>query len=145
MPRRFLSKIRCECQTDWLHLLLQKRGAPVAPEIKINGQPFKSVKMKNFLFLLLFFFSTGVFAQKKVQNLTVEAACGMCQFKVKSDKGCAMAVKIDGKIYHVEGLDKKTYGDAHAADGYCKVMKKAVVSGEIRKDKLIATSFKYVD
>ena len=101
--------------------------------------------MKKVILVVLLMFSVSVFAQKKVENLTVDAACGMCQFKIKSDKGCAMAVKIDGKIYHVEGLDKKTYGDAHAADGYCKIMKKAIVSGEVKKGKFYATSFKYVD
>ena len=101
--------------------------------------------MKRVLFAFLLLFSVSIFAQKKLVNQTVDAACGMCQFKVKSDKGCAMAVKIDGKVYHVEGLDKKTYGDAHAADGYCKVMKRAVVSGEVRKGKFYASSFKYVD
>lgn len=101
--------------------------------------------MKKVILMFLLVFSVSIFAQKKVENLTVDAACGMCQFKIKSDKGCAMAVKIDGKVYHVEGLDKKTYGDAHAADGYCKMMKKAVVNGEVKKGKFYATSFKYVD
>ncbi len=101
--------------------------------------------MKRIIFAFLLLFSVSIFAQKKIENQTVEAACGMCQFKIKSDKGCAMAVKIDGKVYHVEGLDKKTYGDAHAANGYCKVMKKAIVNGEIKKGKFYATSFKYVD
>lgn len=100
--------------------------------------------MKKLIMIFMLMFSVTIFAQK-IQNQTVDAACGKCIFKLKSDKGCAMAVKIDGKIYHVEGLDKKTFGDAHAADGYCKLMKKAVVSGEIKKDKFYATSFKYVD
>ena len=101
--------------------------------------------MKNLIFVFLMMFSLNMFAQKKVTDLTVDAACGMCQFKIKTDKGCAMAVKIDGKIYNVEGLDKKTFGDAHASDGYCKMMKKALISGEIKKGKFYATSFKYVD
>ena len=100
--------------------------------------------MKKVIFMFLLMFSVSIFAQK-VQNQTVDAACGMCQFKVKSDKGCAMSVKINEKVYHVEGLDKKTFGDAHAEEGYCKVMKKAIVSGEIKKGKFYATSFKYVD
>ncbi|WP_226063947.1 DUF6370 family protein [Kaistella polysaccharea] len=100
--------------------------------------------MKKVIFMFLLIFSVSIFAQK-VQNQTVDAACGMCQFKVKSDKGCAMSVKINEKVYHVEGLDKKTFGDAHAEEGYCKVIKKAIVSGEIKKGKFYATSFKYVD
>lgn len=101
--------------------------------------------MKKLLFFFALVLSVGLFAQKKYENQTVEAACAMCQFKVKTEKGCNMAVKIDGKVYNVEGLDKKTFGDAHAADGYCKVMKKAVVSGEVRNGKFYASSFKYVD
>lgn len=100
--------------------------------------------MKKLIFVFVLLFSVSIFAQK-IENLTVDAACGMCQFKVKSNKGCAMAVKIDGKVYNVEGLDKKTFGNAHAEDGYCNMMKKAIVSGEIKKGKFYATSFKYVD
>ena len=95
-----------------------------------------------FVFLLLF--SVSIFAQK-IQNQTVEAACAMCQFKVKTEKGCAMAVKIDSKVYLVEGVDKKEFGEMHSDNGYCKVMKKALVSGQIKKGKFVATSFKYVE
>lgn len=100
--------------------------------------------MKNIFFVLMLMFSATVFAQKKVINQTVDAACGMCQFKQKNDKDCAMAVKIDGKLYYVEGVDESAFGDAHAHDGYCNQIKKAVVSGEIRKGKFYATRFKYV-
>ena len=101
--------------------------------------------MKRVVLVFLLLFSVSVFSLYKIQKRTVDAACGMCQFKIKSDKGCAMAVKIDGKIYQVEGLDEKTYGDAHAETGYCNMMKKAIVSGEIKKGKFYATSFKYVN
>lgn len=90
-------------------------------------------------------FSVSVFAQKKITNQVVEAGCGMCMFKQKNDKGCAMAVKIDKKVYYVEGIDKKKFGDAHADDGFCNVMKKAEVSGEIKKGKFYASSFKFVE
>lgn len=95
--------------------------------------------------MVLLVVSVSLSAQKKIVNQTVEAACGMCIFKVKSEKGCAMTVKIQGKVYEVEGVDQKTFGNAHAEDGYCNLMKKAVVSGEIKKGKFYATSFKYVD
>ena len=100
--------------------------------------------MKKFLFAFVLLFSVSIFAQK-IQNQTVEAACAMCQFKMKTDKGCAMAVKIDNKVYIIEGIDKKEFGEMHSADGYCKIMKKALVSGEIKKGKFYATSFKYVE
>ena len=100
--------------------------------------------MKRLMFVFLLLFSVSIFAQK-IQNKTVDAACVMCQFKVKTDKGCAMAVKIEGKVYLVEGIDKKEFGEMHSDDGYCKIMKKAVVSGEIKKGKFYATSFKYAE
>lgn len=101
--------------------------------------------MKKMFLVFLMMFSIGIFAQKKIENQVVEAACGMCQFKVKTDKGCAMAVKIEGKVYNVEGIDKKTFGDSHAKNGYCKIMHQALVSGEVREGKFYATSFKYVE
>lgn len=100
--------------------------------------------MKKFLFAFVLLFSVSIFAQK-IQNQTVDAACAMCQFKMKTDIGCAMAVKIDNKVYLVEGIDKKEFGEMHSADGYCKIMKKALVSGEIKKGKFYATTFKYVE
>ena len=96
------------------------------------------------MLLFVLMFSMTVFAQKKVKDKEVEAGCGMCIYDQKSEKGCAMAVKMDNKVYFVEGIDKKEFGDAHAHDGYCKMTKKAKVSGEIKKGKFYATSFKYV-
>ncbi len=89
-------------------------------------------------------FSVSIFAQKKITNQVVDAACRSCQFKKNTDKGCAMAVKINNKVYVVEGIDKKQFGEMHSKDGYCKVTKKALVSGEIKRGKFYATSFKYV-
>ena len=76
-------------------------------------------------------FSVSIFAQKKIENKVVDASCAMCMFKEKS--------------YPVEGIDKKQFGEMHSENGYCKVIKKANVSGEIRKGKFYATSFKYVE
>lgn len=42
--------------------------------------------MKNIFFVLMLMFSATVFAQKKIINQTVDAACGMCQFKQKKTK-----------------------------------------------------------
>ena len=72
--------------------------------------------MKKIFFVFVLLFSMTVFGQK-INNQTVDAACGMCQFKVKSEKGCAVFVKISGNLYPVEGMDKKVFGDAHAEDG----------------------------
>lgn len=101
--------------------------------------------MKNLILMFLLVFSATLFGQTKIENKVVETGCGMCMFKVKSAKGCAVFVKIDNQFYAVEGLDKKVVGTGHEDDGYCKVIKKARVSGEIKKGKFYATSFNYVD
>ena len=88
--------------------------------------------------------SVVAFGQKKVKDKVVDAGCGMCIYDQKSEKGCAPAVKIDGKVYFVEGADKKALGDAHAHDGYCNREKKAKVSGEIRNGKFYAKEFAFV-
>lgn len=100
--------------------------------------------MKKTIFIFFLFLSVSIFAQK-VQNQLVEASCGMCQFKVKSAKGCSVYVKIEGNFYPVKGMDEKVFGDSHADDGYCNAVKKAYVSGEIKKGKFYATAFKYQD
>lgn len=100
--------------------------------------------MKNIFLVVMLMFSVSAFSQKKVENKAVDGGCGMCIFKDKKFDGCAMAVKIDGKIYKVEGVDKKEFGGMHTEDGYCKVMKKAQVSGEIKRGKFYAKNFKYI-
>ena len=101
--------------------------------------------MKNLIVLFLLVFSATFFGQTKIDNKVVETGCGKCMFKVKSEKTCAVFVKIDNKFYAVEGVAKNVFGDSHAADGYCNVIKKARITGEIKKGKFYATSFKYVD
>ena len=100
--------------------------------------------MKKILLVFLLFISVGIFAQK-FNNQLVEAACGMCQFKMESEKECGVFVRIEGKLYPVVGVDKKVFGDAHADDGYCKMIKKAYVTGEIKKGKFYATAFKFME
>ena len=62
-----------------------------------------------FSFLLLTLIGTAVNAQSKTGKIdstkkvmTVEASCGQCNFGLK-DKGCSLAVRMDGKAYFVDG------------------------------------------
>ncbi len=97
---------------------------------------------------LIAFLSLGIAsmnAQEKKQEpktQIVEASCGQCQFGMKGKGGCDLAVRIDGKSYFVEGTDINKHGDAHAADGFCSVVRKAEVVGEIKGDRFVASSFK---
>lgn len=74
------------------------------------------------------------------EGITVEAACGECQFRLIGDH-CELAVRINGKAYFVDGPDIDDYGDAHAEDGFCNIIRKAKVKGKIEGDRFIAESF----
>jgi Family of unknown function (DUF6370) len=78
---------------------------------------------------------------KKIQM--VEAACGECQLGLEG-KSCDLAVRIDGKSYFVDGTDIDSHGDAHAKDGFCKMIRKAEVQGEIVANRFKVTYFKLV-
>ena len=99
--------------------------------------------MKNLLFVFLMFSGIAISSQTTKQNTqVVEAACGQCQFKMKGKKGCDLAVKIDGKSYFVEGTNIDDHGDAHAKEGFCNTIRKAEVTGRVKGDTFVATSFK---
>ena len=98
--------------------------------------------MKKIIAVLVLFACISVNAQDKPKTQIVEAACGQCQFAMKSKAGCDLAVRIDGKSYFVEGTDIHKHGDAHAADGFCSTVRKAEVVGEVKDDKFVASSFK---
>lgn len=71
----------------------------------------------------------------------VEAACGMCQLGLPG-ADCALAVRIDGKAYYVDGTDIDSHGDAHATDGFCNAIRKAEVQGHVRNARFAVTYFK---
>ncbi len=73
--------------------------------------------------------------------LTVDAACGQCQFEMKGN-GCTLAVRLNGKTYFVEGTDIDSHGDAHADDGFCKAVRKANVQGEVLNNRFKVSYFK---
>lgn len=99
--------------------------------------------MKKVLLVLIFFIGVFTFSQKvkgKVQ--VVDVSCGQCQFSMDGKKGCDLAVMINGKPYFVEGTKIDDHGDAHSHDGFCNAVRKAEVSGKIKKGKFVATYFK---
>jgi Family of unknown function (DUF6370) len=85
--------------------------------------------------------AAGKTPQKAVVNKVVEASCGQCQFSMKG-KSCDLAIRIDGKAYFVDGTSIDDHGDAHAKDGFCQKVRKALVSGHIEGIRFKATSFK---
>ncbi|MDI1316402.1 DUF6370 family protein [Flavobacterium sp.] len=98
--------------------------------------------MKKIISVLVLFVCLSVNAQDTPKTQTVEAACGQCQFGMTDKKGCDLAVRIDGKSYFVEGTDINKHGDAHGKDGFCSTVRKAEVTGQVKGEKFIASSFK---
>jgi hypothetical protein len=76
---------------------------------------------------------------KKLQ--TVEASCGSCNFSMKG-KGCFLAVRVEGKAYLVDGTGLEDHGDAHGEDGFCEVIRKAEVQGDLVADRFKVSYFK---
>ncbi len=74
----------------------------------------------------------------------VEASCGLCQFDMGGHT-CSLAVRYEGNVAFVDGTEIDEHGDAHAADGFCAVVRMATVSGEVNNGRLQVTSFELVD
>ncbi|MEO5912448.1 MAG: DUF6370 family protein [Pelobium sp.] len=75
----------------------------------------------------------------------VEASCGQCNFGLKTQKGCDLAIRIDGKAYFVDGTNIDDNGDAHVKEGFCNAISKAKVAGNIVDGRFKATSFKLLE
>ena len=75
-------------------------------------------------------------------NLTeVDASCGQCQFGMPGN-GCDLAIRMNGKVYYVDGSSIDDHGDAHAADGLCNCVRKAIVSGKVLDGRFVASDIK---
>ncbi|SFZ89616.1 hypothetical protein SAMN05428642_101456 [Flaviramulus basaltis] len=106
----------------------------------INYKP-----MKNIFLVYVFFFAVSC-ASNSSKKQIVELSCGQCQFDMTSQKGCDLAVRINDKSYFVDGADIDDFGDAHDEhSGFCEVIRKAEVTGEIIDNRFKASSVKLLD
>ena len=71
----------------------------------------------------------------------VQTSCGMCNFSMKSQKECNLAIQIGEKSYLVQGTKMKELGDPHAKDGMCNAIRVANVVGNVKDDVFLADSF----
>jgi len=71
----------------------------------------------------------------------VQASCGMCNFSMKSQKECNLAIQIGEKSYLVQGTKMSELGDPHAKDGMCNAVRIANVIGSVKDDIFLAESF----
>jgi hypothetical protein len=75
---------------------------------------------------------------------TITVACGKCVFNMDV-KGCPWAAEIDGTHYLVKGeVPSEDDHDAHAADGMCRLPRKAVIHGQLRDGVLTVSKMKLV-
>ena len=100
--------------------------------------------MKKLMFLsLLILFSC---TDKKEKEIVAEVSCGQCQFNLTGQKGCDLAVKIDGKAYFVDGVHIDDFGDAHDKNtGFCEVIRNANVVGTIENNRFKTTSMNLIE
>lgn len=75
-----------------------------------------------------------------VVDKVVEVSCGQCQFEMEGNS-CDLAVRIDDESYFVDGKSIDDFGDAHAEDGLCNMIRKAKVTGQIKNGRFVASSF----
>ena len=75
----------------------------------------------------------------------VISSCGMCNFGYKKIKGCNLTIKIDDKVYPVEGSKIHDHGDPHSEEGFCSAVRIAYVSGKIKKNTFYSDSFTLIE
>ncbi len=77
------------------------------------------------------------------QTIIVETACGECQLCLHG-KSCDLSVRINGKVYFVDGVRIDSFGNALAKDGFCEAVRTAEVQGKITGNRFKATYFKLI-
>lgn len=101
--------------------------------------------MKKLITLCILLLVTAC-ANPKSETQIVELSCGQCQFGLTSEKGCSLAVRIDDNAYFVDGADIDDFGDAHDEEiGFCEVIRKGEVKGEIVDNRFKASTIKMLD
>ena len=101
--------------------------------------------MKRIIIILALFLGFAC-QNKKTQKQTVELSCGQCQFGLTSQKGCDLAVRIDGNSYFVDGADIDEFGDAHDENtGFCEVIRRAEIDGKLEGNRFKVSSVKLLD
>jgi len=80
---------------------------------------------------------------EKIEDRTVEAACGLCQFEMEGRSECYWAIRIDGKEVMTRGdaLPSDAEHDAHGPEGMCTVARQARVTGTLYETYFLATEF----
>ena len=99
----------------------------------------KSIFLTIGLILVVSIASLG--QTKTIKNKNVEASCAQCQFKLKEPAGCDLSIRMNGRIYFVDGTNLDAHGDAHDEDGFCNAIRRANVTGTINGNRILVSRF----
>ena len=95
--------------------------------------------------IISFFILVSCGNNKEVQQVA-DISCGQCKFGMEEPMGCDLAIRLDNKVYFVEGAGIDDFGDAHdKTTGFCSVIRKANVLGAIEEETFVASSIILID
>ena len=101
--------------------------------------------MKKLLLASIFIISFSCVNKKEIKQLA-DVSCGQCNFELESEDDCSLAIKINNKAYFIDGFGIDDFGDAHDENtGFCNVVRKAEVVGEVVNGRFVASTIKLVD
>ena len=101
---------------------------------------------KRLAFYILIFVFTISCSPKKENTQIAEVSCGQCQFDLKSQEGCNLAVRIDGESYFIDGAHIDDFGDAHDKNsGFCEVIRSAKITGKLIDNRFQATTIELIN
>jgi len=85
-------------------------------------------------------FATSVAKDGSVKGMVL-ASCGMCNFGMKNQKNCSLAIQVGERAYTVKGSKIDDHGDSHAKDGFCNAVRIADVDGKVKDGVFLADAF----
>ena len=85
-------------------------------------------------------FVTAISDDGTVKGLVL-ASCGMCNFGMKNQKHCGLAIQVNEQSYVVKGTGIEDHGGSHAKDGFCNAVRVASVAGTVKDGLFLAESF----
>jgi hypothetical protein len=105
----------------------------------------KHIIMKKLFLVLLFIIAFSCGNKKEIKQLA-DVSCGQCNFELESEDDCSLAIKINNKAYFIDGFGIDDFGDAHDENtGFCNVVRKAAVVGEVVNGRFVASTIKLVE
>ena len=85
-------------------------------------------------------FVTAISDDGIVKGLVL-ASCGMCNFGMKNQRHCSLAIQVNEQSYVVKGTGIEDHGGSHAKDGFCNAVRVASVTGTVKNGLFLAESF----